>query len=69
VHARRKCAVSLCTCGALDSAVRRRSTAALGDRLGVLASYTPVAYSTNGFIESSVFERLMSIYLDDDEYA
>ena len=30
-RARRKCAISLCTCGALDSAARGRSTAALGD--------------------------------------
>jgi hypothetical protein len=29
VRARRKCAIALCTCGALDSAARRRSTAAL----------------------------------------
>ena len=31
-RARRKCAISLCTCGALDSPACRRSTAALGGR-------------------------------------
>jgi hypothetical protein len=30
-RARRKCAISPCTCGALDGATRRPSTAALGD--------------------------------------
>jgi hypothetical protein len=28
------CVISLCTCGALDNAARRRSTAALGDKVG-----------------------------------
>ena len=64
-------AISLCTCGALDALVARPLNCTFGDRLGILACYTPVAYSASvfTFIESSVFERLMPIYLDDDEYA
>src|SRR5689334_10303976 len=37
-RARRTCATSLCTCGALDSAARRRSTAAFDDTGGVFVS-------------------------------
>jgi hypothetical protein len=41
----------------LDTWSRGRSTAAFGDRLGILACYTPLAYSASvfTFIESSVF--------------
>ncbi|MFO1408249.1 MAG: hypothetical protein U1F08_12080 [Steroidobacteraceae bacterium] len=38
-RARRKCAISLCTCGALDSAARRRSTAALGGMLALIRKW------------------------------
>lgn len=39
MRARRKCAISLCTCGALDGAARRPSTAALGAVVGAFVGF------------------------------
>jgi len=61
VRARRKCATSLCTCGALDSAARRRSTSALGDE-GDLVARLNKSRSVRDWVLSSDILRCTRVF-------
>ena len=58
MRARRKCVISLCTCGALDGAARRRSTAALG-------VMTDVIVRSASARDAEVIARIYNYYIEN----